>query len=114
MSTMPKPDEAPRNLAERLQGRPRDTDELFDIFVDFQDEPYAVEDITEVSYLVFDAQGEMAARGVAQAVDDGHWTVELDVDTMGKLSVGSNRLEVIVVSKLVALPSLATFPFVTE
>lgn len=35
MSTMPKPDEAPRNLAERLQGRPRDTDELFDIFVDW-------------------------------------------------------------------------------
>jgi len=86
----------------------------FDIFVDFQDEPYAVEDISEVSYLVFDAQGEMAARGVAQAVQDGQWTVELDPATMGKLSVGSNRLEVIVVSKLVALPSLATYTFVTE
>ncbi|GIV74265.1 ABC transporter substrate-binding protein [Caldilinea sp.] len=85
----------------------------FDVFVDFQGEPYAVDDIAEVKYLLFDAQGNLVEVGAAEAVEDGLWTVTLSPETTGQLEVGSNRLEVVVVSKLVALPSFADLQFVT-
>jgi peptide/nickel transport system substrate-binding protein len=85
----------------------------FDVFVDLGDEPYPAADIQEVTYLVFDATGAQAASGVAEAAGDGLYTITLGSDVTGALVEGSNRLEVVVVSKLVALPSLATFEFVT-
>ena len=81
--------------------------------MDFQGEPYAVDDVQEVKYLVFDANGDLAGTGPATASEDGLWTVELGPDVTSGLEAGSNRLEVIVVSKLVALPSLGTYQFVT-
>ncbi len=86
---------------------------VFDVFVDFNDQAYPAADIQEVKYLVFDATGALAGSGAAAAVEDGLWQVTLDADTTGKLVEGSNRLEVVVVSKLVALPSLGSFQFVT-
>ncbi len=86
---------------------------VFDVWVTFEDDPYAVDDIQEVTYLVFDATGEQAGTGVADAVEDGHWAVELPADMTSGLEAGSNRLEVVVVSKLVALPSLGSVQFVT-
>lgn len=85
----------------------------FEVLVDFQGEPYAMDDVQEVSYLVFDADGELVASGEATASQDGLWQVELGTDVTSNLSAGGNRLEVIVVSKLVALPSLGTYQFVT-
>jgi peptide/nickel transport system substrate-binding protein len=86
----------------------------FDVFVDFAGEPYAIEDISEVKYLLFDAGGALAESGTAEAVDAGLWQVTLSAETTGALEAGSNRLEVIVVSKLVALPSFTDLQFVTE
>ena len=57
--------------------------------------------------------GERAASGNATAVEDGLWQVELGSDVTAGLDAGSNRLEVVVVSKLVALPSLGSYEFVT-
>jgi peptide/nickel transport system substrate-binding protein len=87
----------------------------FDVFVDdqSQDVPYAVDDIQEVKYLVFNATNELVSTGSAEAAEDGLWQVTLDSDLTSSLEAGSNRLEVVVISKLVALPSLGSFEFVT-
>lgn len=85
----------------------------FDVFVDFNEAPYPMADIQEVKYLVFDATGALASTGVAEAAEDGLWTVTLAADMTSALAAGSNRLEVVVVSKLVALPSLGSYQFVT-
>jgi len=85
----------------------------YDISVQYNGEPYAMKDVQEVKYLVFDATGELAGMGSAEPVEDGLWRVTLGSDVMSGLEAGSNRLEVIVVSNLVALPSLSTYEFVT-
>jgi hypothetical protein len=82
--------------------------------VTFQGEPYAQADIAEVKYLLFDANGALAATGLADAVADGQYSVTLGADVTGALAAGSNKLEVAIVSKLVSLPAFAAFEFVTE
>jgi peptide/nickel transport system substrate-binding protein len=84
---------------------------VFDVFVDFKGEPYPVADIDMVKYLVFDATGNLALQGDAEAVEDGYWSVA--VDTSG-LEAGSNQLAVIVVSKRALVPITETMQFVTE
>ncbi len=85
----------------------------FDVSVTFDDEPYAQADIEQVKFMVFDAKGALAATGEADAVNDGLWQVTLDADATSKLESGSNRLEVVVVSRLVAVPTFASIQFVT-
>jgi len=41
------------------------------------------------------------------------WVVTLSGDTTSSLAEGSNRLDIVVASNLVALSNLAEFPFVT-
>jgi len=85
----------------------------FEVAVTFDDAPYPQADIEQVKYLLFDATGELAASGEAEAVSDGLWGVTLDGETTGKLESGSNRIEVVVVSELVAVPTFASMQFVT-
>ncbi|MBX3000942.1 MAG: hypothetical protein KF893_20640 [Caldilineaceae bacterium] len=85
----------------------------FDVFVDFAGEPYSMDDISEVKYLLFDATGALAEVGTAEAIEDGLWQVTLSPETTGALEAGSNRIEVVVVSRLVALPSFTDLQFVT-
>jgi peptide/nickel transport system substrate-binding protein len=87
---------------------------VFDVEVTFKDEPYAIRDIDQVRYLVFDATGELAIVGDAEAVDDGLWEAVLSANDTSNLPAGSNRLEVVVVSKRVAVPSSDALTFVTE
>jgi peptide/nickel transport system substrate-binding protein len=87
---------------------------VFDVFVEFQGEPYAVADLKQVQYLLFDATGALVEQGEATAVEDGLWQVTLSADTTEALEAGSNRLEVVTVSNLVALPSVGSFEFVTS
>jgi hypothetical protein len=82
--------------------------------VTFEGEPYAAADIGEVKWLLFDANGALAGTGLADPVADGQYSVTLGADVTGALAAGSNKLEVAVVSKLVSLPTLASFEFVTE
>jgi peptide/nickel transport system substrate-binding protein len=86
---------------------------VFEVFADFAGAPYAVEDVTEVKFLVIDANGDIAHVGGATAVADGLWEIVLDAEITGALTAGSNRLEVIVVSKRVAMPSFDSILFVT-
>ncbi len=85
----------------------------YDVFVTFDEQPYAAADIKDVKYLVLNAKGEVAFVGQAEVVEDGHWKIKLSADVTGKLEAGSNQLEVVVVSKLVALPSTDALTFVT-
>jgi len=87
---------------------------IYDVFVDFDGEPYAVDDIVMVRYLVFDATGILVEVGDGTAVEDGYWTVTLSGDTTGSLSEGSNQLAVIVVSSRALVPVRDTIQFVTS
>ena len=86
----------------------------FDIYVDLGGEPYAIDDIAMVKYLVFDAAGALALVGDADAVADGHWQVVLGADVTGALEAGSNQLVSIVVSKRALLPVTEIAEFVTQ
>lgn len=85
----------------------------FDVFIDVFDGPYPVDDIDTVNYMVFDSTGTLVGEGVAEALADGEWQIALGSDVTGGLAEGSNRLDVVVVSKLVAIPSLSSYEFVT-
>jgi peptide/nickel transport system substrate-binding protein len=85
----------------------------FDVYVSLGEDPYLLSDIQEVKYLLFDATGALVATGLADAVEDGLFTVTIDAETSAKLAEGSNKLEIAVISKLVSLPSFAVFEFVT-
>jgi len=87
---------------------------VFDVFVDYAGEAYAVDDIDLVKYLVFDATGALAFKGDAEAVEDGYWTVTLSSDITSALEAGSNQLAVIVVSKRALVPITETLQFVTQ
>lgn len=86
---------------------------VFEVFVDAFGEAYPMDDIDGVTYLLFDATGAQVGAGMATAVEDGLWEVVLSSETTDALAEGSNRLEVVAVSKLVALPSLSGYQFVT-
>jgi peptide/nickel transport system substrate-binding protein len=85
----------------------------YDVYVTFKDAPYASADIKSVSYLVFDATGVLAAQGDATFVEEGMYNVTLGAGVTAALAEGSNRLEVVVVSNLVALPTFESLEFVT-
>jgi len=87
---------------------------VFDVFIDFAGEPYAMADIAMVKYLVFDATGALAYQGDAEAVEDGYWQIVLDADMTGALEAGSNRLAAIAVSKRALVPITEALEFVTQ
>jgi peptide/nickel transport system substrate-binding protein len=87
---------------------------VFDVFVDFGDEPYPNEDIDLVRYLVFDATGELVFTGDAEPVEDGYFEAVLDADLTGELEAGSNQIAAIVVSERALVPVRETFDFVTQ
>jgi peptide/nickel transport system substrate-binding protein len=88
------------------------TEAAFDIRVTHAGRPYPPAEIETVRWLLFDARGEMAATGDARAAG-GTWRAVIPAATTGRLAPGSNRLEVIVVSRVVAVPTFATFTFST-
>lgn len=89
------------------------SDATFDIAVTFQGKPYLTDDLDNIKFLVLDAKNEVAYVGQAKALQDGKWQAALPKDVTSKLAAGSNKLEVIVVSKRVAVPSFGSVQFVT-
>jgi peptide/nickel transport system substrate-binding protein len=88
------------------------SEEVFDVFVDFAGQPYAMDDILGVKFLVINAEGDVVAVGEADAVEDGLWEIVLTSDITSNLEAGSYRLEAVVVSRLVAMPSFDSLLFV--
>jgi peptide/nickel transport system substrate-binding protein len=86
---------------------------IYDIFANFEGNPYPDGDVEQVKYLVFNAAGELAFSGEAEAVEEGHFQVRLSPEQVSQLEAGSNRLEVGFVSRRVSIPTFATFEFVS-
>lgn len=88
------------------------TEAVFEVWVTFEGEPYPAEDIAEVKFLVFDSAGQLAVSEAATLVEDGLWEIVLTPEMTAELAEGSTRLEAVVVSKMVALPSFSSMQFV--
>jgi peptide/nickel transport system substrate-binding protein len=86
----------------------------YDIWVTFQDEPYAAADIMLAKYLVFDATGALALSAECTLVEDGHWQAVLSADVTGALTAGSNQFAAIIVSKRALVPIREEMQFVTQ
>ncbi|RME43548.1 MAG: ABC transporter substrate-binding protein [Chloroflexi bacterium] len=91
---------------------PAGSDAAFDVFITFHDEAYPADEIGAVKYLVFDATGSLVATGDAELVADGEYSVSLSGDVTGQMEAGAAKLEVAVSSKVVSIPSFASFEFV--
>jgi len=89
-------------------------DAKFDIAVTLDGNPYASADIGTAKYLVFDATGALAGQGDAVLAEEGKYTVTLPADITGKLTAGSSKLEVVVVSNKVAIPGILDYEFVVQ
>jgi len=85
----------------------------YDVMVSFDGEPYAVDTIDSVKYLIFNAVGELAYSGEAEAVEDGLFQVMLSAEQTAELDTGANRMEVAVVPLLVSVPTFESIEFVT-
>jgi peptide/nickel transport system substrate-binding protein len=88
-------------------------EEVYEVMVTFQGQPYSLADITSVSFLVVDATNQIAYVGDAVGVEDGLFEIVLTSEITGALATGSNTLEVVVVSNLVAVPVSDALTFVT-
>jgi peptide/nickel transport system substrate-binding protein len=86
----------------------------FQVQVTTQGKPYRAEDIEVVRFLLFDARGRLVDRADARQDRAGAWRVALTDKQTARLAEGSNRLEVIVTPRLVAVPSFKTYWFVTQ
>jgi peptide/nickel transport system substrate-binding protein len=86
---------------------------VYDVYIDFAGEPYAVDDMMLVKYLIFDATGQLVFVGEAEAVEDGYYTAALTADVSAGLAEGSNQIAVIAVSKRALVPVRETLQFVT-
>ncbi len=84
----------------------------FEVRITFKGRPYPAQDIEEVKFLLFDAKSELVASGAAQRAGE-IWKIVLLPQVTRRLGPGSNRLEVIVVSRAVSIPSFATVSFTT-
>ena len=85
----------------------------FEVMIDFGGDAYAIADIDEVKYLVFDALGELALTGTAEAVEDGLWQITLSAEDTAGLESGANKLEVAVAPLRVSIPTFSSVEFVT-
>ena len=85
----------------------------YDVFVTYNDEPYAADEIKVVKYLLYDAKNEIVKVEEVEATEDGVYTIVLDAATTSALEAGSNKLEVAVVPITVSQPTFESLEFVT-
>ncbi|HMZ07337.1 MAG TPA: ABC transporter substrate-binding protein [Anaerolineales bacterium] len=90
------------------------TEAVFDVIVNYKDEPYANADIKQVKFILYDATGEVITVGDAEAVGDGQYQVTLDAEVTSQLKSGAAKLEVAVVPIPVAIPAFTSFDFVVQ
>jgi peptide/nickel transport system substrate-binding protein len=85
---------------------------VFDVTVNFKDQPYPQADLNGVKYILYDATGTVITVGDAEAVGEGLYQVTLVPDVTADLPTGSARLEVVAVPIPVAIPSFTSVDFV--
>lgn len=87
------------------------TEATFDAFVSFKDEAYPSEDIEQVAYLLYDGEGNLVTTGEATLTAEGQYSVTLSPEQLAQLPVGSAKIEFVVSSKVVAIPSFGSAEF---
>lgn len=92
---------------------PLGTDIVFDVYVTFKGEPYTADELERVFGLVYDGTNTIKATIEAELVEEGHYTITVPADTLAEFVAGSSKIEVVTVSKVVAIPTFETFEFVT-
>jgi len=80
--------------------------------ITFKGEPYPKDEIESVKYLVFDPAGNVLLKGEAEYLGGPTWNVVLKPGDTAKFPEGAVKLEVVVVSKVVALPVIKDIQFV--
>jgi len=83
---------------------------VFELRVTEKARPYPPQDLQEVKYLLFDGRGQLVAQGRAQ-LSGTTWRVVLSREVTSRLRPGSNRLEVVVVSRAVSVPAFGSATF---
>jgi peptide/nickel transport system substrate-binding protein len=94
--------------AQVIQG----TEAVFDALVTFDNAPYPQADVYKVTYMVYDATGNMVGKGDAEYVADGQYTATLSAEVTKSLAAGSAKIEFVVVPTVVSIPTFAPFQFV--
>lgn len=106
----------PRIAEVDVVGPPRITighNAIFDVEISFEGEPYPLEHIQEVKYILIDANNEVSYSGYAKPVVDGLFEIEFSAEETNALVVGSNTIEVIVLPTVVGGASLGKHTFIT-
>ncbi len=85
----------------------------FQVHVTFKGKPYPPRDMEYVRFLLFDARGRLVELANAEEVGEGSWRVALTRKQTERLATGSNQLEIVTASRVVAVPSFKSFWFVT-
>lgn len=84
----------------------------FDVWVTFDGAPYPADLISEVSFVLISAAGEVALSGKAELVADGLYEIVLTPEQTAQLPVGASQLAAIAVPIPVAKPTMETTSFV--
>lgn len=86
----------------------------FDVSITFDGKPYPPDQIAGVHYLLFDASGSLASQGEATVASEGSYVLALTPEATGRLPAGSSKLEVVVTSNAVSVPTFAQLEFETS
>jgi hypothetical protein len=86
----------------------------FDAYISFKGEAYPQAAIDKVSYMIYDASGKLALSGEASAVAEGQYSVTLTAEQLAKLTAGVAKIEFVVSSNVVAIPTFASLEFVVS
>ena len=84
-------------------------DVTFTVYVDYGGAAYPADEINQVKYLLYDANGEIVDVGVADFVAEGEYAFTISTDV-----AGAHKVEVAVLAIPVSIPSFSTFEFVAE
>ncbi len=85
---------------------------MIPVNITYKGEPYPSDEINFVKYLIFDANGNLVLKGEAKYMASSTWQVVLTPEQTKKLVAGSTKIEVVVSSKVVAIPSYKSATFV--
>jgi hypothetical protein len=84
----------------------------FDVLASFKDAPYPAADMESVLFLLYDADGNLVSKGLAELVTDGQYAIKLTAEMTAKLKEGASKLEIVAISKAVTVPVFAPVTFV--
>ncbi len=84
----------------------------FDVYVTFENEPYASKDIKQVKYLLYNAANELVVIGEAKLIEEGRYVVELTGEDITALGAGASKLEIAVIPIPVSQPTFTSVEFV--